>query len=75
MINAGAFARWLHAAKDDVSSQASGGESPPAPPGSPQLPFSGASQAGWQLLAQGGWALRRGALSPTVPPLGILSPA
>lgn len=40
MINAGAFARWLCAAKDDVSSQASGGEMSPAPRGSPLAPES-----------------------------------
>lgn len=66
VINAGAFARRLRAAKDDLSSQASGGESPPAPQGTPSSP----SRAGWQLPAQGRWAPRRGDLSPTVPLCG-----
>lgn len=69
-------ARWLHAAKDDVSSQASGGEPPPAPQGSPRPsdPLFG-SIPGWLAAPGAGMlAIARGVLSLMVPPRGDTQP-
>lgn len=69
-------ARWLRAAKGDVSSQASGGELPPAPQGSPRPsdPLFG-SIPGW-LAAPGAGMLGtvQGGLVPHGPPCGDTQP-
>ena len=77
MIDAGAFARWLSAAKDDVSFQASEGEPPPAPQGSPRPPdplFGTIS--GWLAAPSAGMlgTARRGGPVPHGPPCGDTLP-
>lgn len=68
------YAHWLSAAKDDVSSQASGGEPPPAPQGSPPAPGSPFQEhprlagSSWHRDAGGG-----GILSSIVPLWGHLA--
>lgn len=73
MINAVAITCWVHAAKDDVSSQASGGELPPAPPAALSSPFQEHPRlAGNSRCRAAGHC--SGGLVPHGSPMGTLSP-